>query len=77
MSKTNRDRTAEPVPAFAQAFERLRGEAAGSSGQALEQRAAAFARFKALGVPTPRIEHWKVYQCRRLCQQAVHLGPAW
>ena len=54
-----RNRTMEPVPSFAEALERLRGEAAGSSGRALEQRNAAFERFQALGVPTPRVESWK------------------
>jgi Fe-S cluster assembly protein SufD len=75
MSSIARNRTVEPVPAFAEAFERLRGEAAGSSGQAFEQRAAAFQRFHALGVPTPRVELWKYTNAASFANKPFALAP--
>ncbi|WP_191059256.1 Fe-S cluster assembly protein SufD [Geminicoccus harenae] len=70
-----RNRTIEPVPAFAEALERLRGEAAGSSGRALEQRNAAFERFQALGVPTSRVENWKYTNAASFANRPFALAP--
>ncbi|WP_051329039.1 Fe-S cluster assembly protein SufD [Geminicoccus roseus] len=75
MTSIARNRTVDPVPAFAEAFERLRGEAAGSSGKALEQRAAAFERFNALGVPTPRVENWKYTNAASLVNKPFGVAP--
>jgi len=75
MSSVARNRTVDPVPAFAEAFERLRGEAAGSSGKALDLRAAAFERFNALGVPTPRVENWKYTNAASLVNRPFGLAP--
>ena len=75
MSTIARNRSVAPVPEFAEAFERLHHEAAGSSGQAFEQRAAAFARFNALGVPTPRMEHWKYTNAASFANRPFALAP--
>lgn len=75
MSSIARNRTVDPVPAFAEAFERLRGEAAGSSGKSLERRAAAFERFNALGVPTPRVENWKYTNAVAFANKPFTLAP--
>lgn len=75
MSSVARNRTAEPVPAFTEAFERLRGDAAGSSGKAFEQRRAAFERFHALGVPTPRVETWKYTNAASFVNKPFALAP--
>jgi len=75
MSVVTRNRTVEPVPAFAEALERLRGEAAGSSGRALEERAAAFERFQALGVPTARVEAWKYTNVSSFANRPFGLAP--
>jgi Fe-S cluster assembly protein SufD len=75
MSSVARNRTAEPVPAFAEAFERLRGDVAGSSGRAFEQRKAAFERFHALGVPTPRVESWKYTNAASFVNKPFALAP--
>ena len=67
-------RTQEPVPAFAQAFGEA-GPGLPGGGAVAAMRRAAFERFMAEGIPTPRVEAWKYTNVAKLANVPMGLAP--
>jgi Fe-S cluster assembly protein SufD len=67
-------RTQEPVPAFAQAFGEA-GPGLPGGGTVAAMRRAAFERFMAEGIPTPRVEAWKYTNVAKLANVPMGLAP--
>jgi Fe-S cluster assembly protein SufD len=69
-----RPRSVEPVAAFASLFREAAPTLPGK-GPVTSLRAASFAEFEALGLPTNRDEHWKYTNAARLTNRAMDLAP--
>ena len=65
----------EPVPAFADLFDKSHSQLSGKSADIIDWRRGRFSRFNATGIPSQRHEPWKFTNISKVANQPMRLAP--